>query len=297
MHETSKYDQMCSKYNLHLHDELMQEAAKIILTEKVDENRTEAVKKLIFSCLEITSLKVTDNEESILELTEKINRFTDKNLGFPHPAAICIYPRFASIVSNSLENDDIGITCVCGGFPSSQTFPEVKTVETALAMRDGATEFDIVMSVGIFLSGDYQQVCDEIDEIKAICGEETTLKVILETGALQTAMNIKKAALMAMYSGADFVKTSTGKIEPGATPAAVYTMCKAIKEYYEETGRKVGIKIAGGVRTVDDAIGYYTIVKETLGEEWLTPYWLRFGSSSLANSILSDIKGEKVTYF
>lgn len=295
--ETSKYEQMFQKYNLHLHDELIQEAAKIILSEKVKENSTEAIKKLIFSCLEITSLKVTDNEESILKLTEKINRFADENLDFPHPAAICIYPRFASVASSSLEVDNMSVTCVCGGFPSSQTFPEVKTVETALSLKDGATEVDIVMSVGYFLSGDYEQVSDEIDEIKAICGEETTLKVILETGALQTAINIKKAALMAMYSGADFIKTSTGKIEPGATPAAVYTMCKAIKEYYEETGRKVGIKIAGGVRTVEDAIRYYTIVKETLEEEWLTPNWLRFGSSSLANNILSDIKGEKITYF
>lgn len=296
-HETSKYEQMFQKYNLHLHDELMQEAARIILSEKVKENCTEEIKKLIFGCLEITSLKVTDNEESILKLTEKMNRFTDENLDFPHPAAICIYPRFASVVSNSLEVDNMAVTCVCGGFPSSQTFPEVKTVETALALKDGATEIDTVMSVGYFLSGDYEQVSDEIDEIKAVCGEETTLKVILETGALQTAVNIKKAALMAMYSGADFIKTSTGKVEPGATPAAVYTMCKAIKEYYEETGRKVGIKIAGGVRTVEDAIRYYTIVKETLGEEWLTPNWLRFGSSSLANNILSDIKGEKITYF
>ncbi len=297
MHEVSKYEQMFNKYELHLHDELVQEATKILLAEKNKENYNLAVKKFIFSCIEITSLKVTDNEESILKLTEKVNRFSDENYDFPKPAAICVYPRFASIVSNSLEIDGVGITCVCGGFPSSQTFPEVKTVETALALKDGATEIDIVMPVGYFLSGDYEQVSDEIDEIKAVCGDETTLKVIIETGALQTAVNIKKAALIAMYSGADFIKTSTGKIEPGATPSAVYTMCKAIKEYHEETGRKIGIKIAGGIRTFDDAVKYYTIVKEILGKEWLTPNWLRFGASSLANNLLSDIKKETVKYF
>ena len=153
------------------------------------------------------------------------------------------------------------------------------------------------MPVGYFLSGDYEQVSDEISELKATCGEETTLKVILETGALGTAVNIKKAALMAMYSDADFIKTSTGKVEPGATPAAVYVMCKAIKEYYEETGRKVGIKIAGGVKTTADAIKYYTLVKELLGEEWLDPNWFRIGASKLANHLLSDIKGETVNYF
>ena len=208
-----------------------------------------------------------------------------------------MYPRFTSIVSTSLEADNVQITSVCGGFPSSQTFPEVKTIETALALKDGATEIDVVMPVGYFLSGDYEQVSDEISELKATCGEETTLKVILETGALGTAVNIKKAALMAMYSDADFIKTSTGKVEPGATPAAVYVMCKAIKEYYEETGRKVGIKIAGGVKTTADAIKYYTLVKELLGEEWLDPNWFRIGASKLANHLLSDIKGETVNYF
>lgn len=296
-HEVSKYEQMFQKYELHLHDELIQEATKILLSEKVSENCTTEVKKFIFSCIEITSLKVTDSEDSILKLTEKINKFAEKNKDFPQPAAICIYPRFASIVSQSLEADNVAVTCVCGGFPSSQTFPEVKTVETALALKDGATEIDTVLPVGYFLSGDYEQVSDEIEEIKAVCGDETTLKVILETGALQTAVNVKKAALMAMYSGADFIKSSTGKVEPGATPAAVYMMCKAIKEYHEQTGRKVGIKVAGGIRTFDDAVKYYTIVKEVLGKEWLTPNWLRFGASSLANNLLSDIKGEKVKYF
>jgi deoxyribose-phosphate aldolase len=293
----SKYEQMFRKYDFHLHDEIVQENVKKILAEKKHKYETEAVKKFLFSTIELTSLKVTDSEDSILKLTEKVNKFTDANPDLPHLAGICVYPRFASIVSNSLEADGIEISSVCGGFPSSQTFPEIKTVETALALKDGATEIDTVLPVGYFLAEDYEQVSDEINEIKETCGEETTLKVILETGALQTATNIKKAAMVAMYSGADFIKTSTGKIEPGATPAAVYVMCQAIKDYYNETGRKVGIKVAGGIHTTDDAINYYTIIKEILGEEWLTPNWFRIGASSLANNLLSDIKGTKVSAF
>ena len=293
----SKYEQMFRKYDFHLHDEIVQENVKKILAEKKHKYETEAVKKFLFSTIELTSLKVTDSEDSILKLTEKVNKFTDANPDLPHLAGICVYPRFASIVSNSLEADGIEISSVCGGFPSSQTFPEIKTVETALALKDGATEIDTVLPVGYFLAEDYEQVSDEINEIKETCGEETTLKVILETGALQAATNIKKAAMVAMYSGADFIKTSTGKIEPGATPAAVYVMCQAIKDYYNETGRKVGIKVAGGIHTTDDAINYYTIIKEILGEEWLTPNWFRIGASSLANNLLSDIKGTKVSAF
>ena len=295
--ETSKYEQALNLYSLHLHDEIVQQEVKKILADKKTENDTDEVKKFLFSTIEITSLKVTDSEDSILKLTEKINDFTDKNPQFPHPAAICVYPRFAQIVSQSLEADGIGITCVCGGFPSSQTFPEVKTIETALAIKDGATEIDTVLPVGYFLVSDYEQISDEISEIKAIVGEEGTLKVILETGALQTAENIKKAAIIAMYSGANFIKTSTGKIEPGATTDAVYVMCQAIKEYYENTHIKVGIKVAGGVRTTDDAVSYYTIIKEVLGKDWLYPEFFRIGASSLANNILSDLTHTNVKLF
>lgn len=295
--ERSKYQQMFDKYNLHLHDELVQEDIKKILKEKKAENDTLEVKRFLFSCIELTSLKVTDSEDSILRLVERVNNFTDANPDFPHPAAICVYPRFVQIVSNSLEADGVEITAVTGGFPSSQTFPEVKTVETALALKDGATEIDTVLPVGYFLSEDYETVSDEINEIKETCGEETTLKVILETGALQSATNIKKAALMAMYSGANFIKTSTGKVEPAATPAAAYVMCNAIKEYYDKTGNKVGIKVAGGIHTTEQALDYYTIVKETLGNDWLMPAWFRIGASSLANNLLSDILGKKVKPF
>lgn len=295
--EKPKYEQAFSLYDFHLHDEMIQEEVKKLLKEKREENNTTEVKRFLFSTIEITSLKVTDNEDSILHLTEKINNFTDKNPSFPHPAAICVYPRFAKIVSQSLEADGVEITCVCGGFPSSQTFPEIKTIETALALKDGATEIDTVLPVGFFLVEDYEQISDEIEEIKQVVGEEGTLKVILETGALQTAENIKKAAIIAMYSGADFIKTSTGKIEPGATPDAVYIMCYAIKEYHKKTGRKIGLKIAGGIRTTAQAIDYYTIVKEVLGKEWLYPEFFRIGASSLANNLLADISNNEVDFF
>ena len=293
---TSKYDTALNLYNTRLKDEDAEKAVKAIL-EKVSENNTNDVKRFLFSTIEITSLTVTDNEDSILALTEKINDFTEENPTFPHPAAICVYPRFAKIVSESLEADGVEITCVAGGFPSSQTFPEVKTIETSLALKDGATEIDIVLPVGFFLAGDYEQVCDEIEEAKAIVGEESNLKVILETGALKTAENIKKAAILSMYSGADFIKTSTGKIEVSATPMAVYVMCQAIKEYFDTTDRKVGIKIAGGVRTTEQAVAYYTIVKEVLGKEWLYTEFFRIGASSLANNILTDLTGKTVHLF
>ena len=293
---TSKYDTALNLYNTRLKDEDADKAVKAIL-EKVSANNTNDVKRFLFSTIEITSLTVTDNEDSILALTEKINDFTEENPTFPHPAAICVYPRFAKIVSESLEADGVEITCVAGGFPSSQTFPEVKTIETSLALKDGATEIDIVLPVGFFLAGDYEQVCAEIEEAKAIVGEESNLKVILETGALKTAENIKKAAILSMYSGADFIKTSTGKIEVSATPMAVYVMCQAIKEYFDTTGRKVGIKIAGGVRTTEQAVAYYTIVKEVLGKEWLYTEFFRIGASSLANNILTDLTGKTVHLF
>ena len=211
-------------------------------------------------------------------------------------AAICVYPNFAAIVKNTLEVDGVNIACVSGGFPSSQTFIEVKVAETALAIADGADEIDIVISIGKFLSGDYEGMCEEIQELKEVC-KERHLKVILETGALKSASNIKKASILSMYSGADFIKTSTGKQQPSATPEAAYVMCEAIKEYYQKTGNKIGFKPAGGINTVNDAIIYYTIVKELLGEEWLDNQLFRLGTSRLANLLLSDIKGEEIKFF
>ena len=293
----SRYEQAFSRFDLHLHDEIVQEEVKNLINKHKEENCTPEVLRFLLSTIELTSLKVTDNEDSILKMVERVNSFVNDNPALPHPAGVCVYPRFVSMVSNSLEVEDMEISTVCGGFPSSQTFPELKTVETALAVKDGATEIDAVLPVGFFLAEDYDTIYNEIDEIKLACGQDIPLKVILETGALQTAENIKKAAILAIYSGADYIKTSTGKIEPGATPMAVYTMCKTIKEYYEITGTAIGIKIAGGVRTCDDAVKYYIIVKEVLGDEWLNSQLFRIGASGLANNILSEIIGKKVQVF
>lgn len=292
----SKYDQMLQKYNTHIKDEDVQAAVKKLIEERVPENDTKEVKKFLLGSVELTTLKTTDSDESVLKFTEKVNEFEDKYPDLPHVATICVYPCFASIVSKSLEVEGVQVACVSGSFPSSQTWLEVKIAETALALKDGADEIDMVLSVGKFLSGDYETVCDEISELKALCGEHK-LKVILETGCLKTAENIKKASLLSMYAGADYIKTSTGKESPAATPEAAYVMCQAIKEYYDETGIQIGFKPAGGLNTVHDALVYYTIVKEILGEKWLTNQWLRLGTSRLANLLLSDILDEEVKFF
>ena len=294
--EISKYDEALKLYDTNLSDDSVKAAVQELIEKKVPENDTVAVKKFLFNCIDLTTLKTTDSEESVLKFTERVNDFEDKYPDMPSVAAICVYPCFAKIVSQSLEVEEVGIACVSASFPSSQTFPEVKVAETALALKDGATEIDIVISVGKFLSGDYEGMCDEIEEIKSVCGEHH-LKVILETGALGSCANIRKASLLAMYSGADFIKTSTGKQEPAATPEAAYVMCKAIKDYYTKTGRKVGFKPAGGINCVRDAVIYYTIVKEVLGQEWLSNEFFRLGTSRLANLCLSEILGENVKFF
>ena len=294
--EKSKYDPMLSQYNTDLKDSEIAAKVAEIIEKKVPENDTLAVKKFLMGSVELTTLKTTDSEESVLAFTEKVNQFEDAYPELPHVATICVYPCFAKIVSQSLEVEGVEVACVSGSFPSSQALIEIKTVETALALKDGATEIDIVMSVGKYLSGDYETLCDEISELKAICGDRK-MKVILETGLLPSASDIKKASLLAMYAGADYIKTSTGKEKPAATPEAAYVMCQAIKEYYDKTGIQIGFKPAGGLNTVHDAIVYYTIVKEVLGEKWLTNQWLRLGTSRLANLLLSEVVGEEVKFF
>lgn len=293
--EQSKYDFVLNDYATSIDDSTVAEQVKAI-TKKVDENNTLDVKKFLFGCIDLTTLKCSDSEESVLRFTEKVNEFDDKYPHLKNVAAICVYPNFAKIVSESLEVESVEIACVSGGFPSSQTFQEIKIAETAMAIHDGASEIDIVMSVGKFLSGDYEGMCDEIQELKSVCGDKR-LKVILETGALNSAENIKKAAILSIYSGADFIKTSTGKESPAATPEAAYIMCSTIKEYYAKTGNKIGFKPAGGINTVHDALVYYTIVKEVLGEQWLTNELFRLGTSRLANLLLSDIIGEETKFF
>ena len=292
----SKYEAALAKYNTNLSDADVQARVAAIIANKVAENNTEEVKKLLFNCIDLTSLNSTDNDESIMKFTEKVNQFDNEFPDLKNVAAICVYPNFLEAVKNKLDVDGIKIPCVSAGFPSSQTFIEVKIAETAMALMEGADEIDIVISVGKFLSGDYETMCEEIQELKDTC-KERHLKVILETGALKTASNIKKASILSMYSGADFIKTSTGKQQPAATPEAAYVMCEAIKEYYDKTGNKVGFKPAGGINTVNDALIYYTIVKEILGEEWLNNELFRLGTSRLANLLLSEIKGEETKFF
>jgi deoxyribose-phosphate aldolase len=292
----SKYALALSKYNTHLHDDEVQAKVDLLIGKHLDENNNLEVKKLLFHCIDLTTLKCTDSEESVMKFTQKVNDFVDKYPDLDNVAAICVYPNMAEIVSDTLEADDVKIACVTGGFPSSQTFMEIKVAETAMAIHTGAEEIDIVLPVGKFLCGDFEGMCDEIGELKEVCGEKP-LKVILETGVLRTASNIKKAAILAMYSCADFIKTSTGKEAISATPEAALVMCEAIREYYKETGRKVGFKAAGGIDSVAKALAYYTIVKEVLGEEWLNNGLFRIGTSQLANKLLSDITGEEKKFF
>ena len=292
----SKYEAALAKYNTNIDDTEVREAVKKIIAEKVHENDTLEVKKFLMGSIELTTLKTTDSEESVLAFTERVNQFDEAYGDLPHVATICVYPCYAKVVSETLEIDGVEIACVSGSFPSSQALIEVKVAETALAIKDGATEIDIVMPVGKFLSGDYEGVADDISELKQTCGDKA-MKVILETGCLKTAANIKKASIIAMYAGADYIKTSTGKLEPAATPEAAYVMCQAIKEYYDETGIQIGFKPAGGINSVMDALIYYTIVKEILGEKWLTNKWFRLGTSRLANMLLSEIEGQEIKFF
>ena len=293
----SKIEQALSKYNLNVSDEEVAQAVRKIIAEKVHENDNLDVKRFLFGSIELTTLKTTDSEESMLAFTERVNEFENAYPDLPHVATVCVYPCFASIVSQTLEVEGVEVACVSGSFPSSQALIEVKVAETALAVKDGATEIDIVMPVGKFLSGDYEGVADDISELKQTCGNSVAMKVILETGDLKTAANIKKAAILSMYAGADYIKTSTGKEKVSATPEAAYVMCQAIREYYDETGIQIGFKPAGGINSPMDALIYYTIVKETLGDKWLTNKWFRLGTSRLANMLLSEIEGQEVKFF
>ncbi|MCI7001700.1 MAG: deoxyribose-phosphate aldolase [Prevotella sp.] len=294
--DENMYEKALSLYNCEVSDEEVRDAVRKIIAEKVHENDNLEVKKFLMGSVELTTLKTTDSEDSVLAFTERVNQFDEQYPELPHVATICVYPCFAKTVSETLEVDGVEIACVSGSFPSSQALIEVKVAETALAIKDGATEIDIVMPVGKFLSGNYEEVADEISELKNVCGEKK-MKVILETGCLKTAANIKKASILSMYAGADYIKTSTGKLEPAATPEAAYVMCQAIKEYYDKTGIQIGFKPAGGLNTVMDAITMYTIVKEVLGEKWLTNQWFRMGTSRLANLLLSEVVGHETKFF
>ncbi|MDO4819732.1 MAG: deoxyribose-phosphate aldolase [Prevotella sp.] len=294
--ETSKYEEALRKYDCAINDEDLKASVQKIIKEKVPENCTDEVKRFLMGSIELTTLKTTDSEKSVMAFTERVNEFDSKYPDLPHVATICVYPCFASAVKETLCVEGVNIACVSGSFPSSQSVIEVKVAETALAIRDGANEIDIVMPVGKFLCGDYEGMCDDISELKQTCGD-CAMKVILETGDLPDYSSVKKASILSMYAGADYIKTSTGKEKISATPEAAYVMCQAIKEYYDETGIQIGFKPAGGINTVMDAITYYTIVKEVLGEKWLTNKWFRLGTSRLANLLLSEIEGEEIKFF
>lgn len=283
--------------SLVLDDDVAVEAqVREILDKHFDENNNVDVWKQCFHSIDLTTLNSTDTVQSVTRFVQRVNDFETDYPQLPNVAAICTYPNFAMVVSGTLEVSEVGTAVVAGSFPSSQTFVEVKTAETALAVADGATEVDIVFNLGLYYDEQYEELADEIAEIKHAC-RDARLKVILETGALKKAADIKNAAILSMWSGADFIKTSTGKVYPGATLEAAYVMCQCIKEYHKKTGRKVGFKVSGGVSTTDDAVRYYTLVKEILGDEWLSNEWFRIGTSRAANVILSSILGKETKHF
>ena len=271
-----KYNEALKEYTTELNDETVKLNVEKILHDNLEKNSRSEIYQLLFSCIDLTTLKTTDSNISVAAFTKRVNDFENEHPDMKNVAAICVYPNFASTVRMNLEVSEVNIAAVSAGFPSSQTFTEVKVAE--------------------FLAGEYQEMCDEIEEIKSAC-RNAHLKVILETGALKTASNIKKASILSMYSGADFIKTSTGKLEPAATLDAAYVMCQAIKEYHDKTGRMVGFKPAGGIVTTEDAVKYYCIVSEILGPEWLNKQFFRIGASRLANNLLSSIAGKEMKFF
>ena len=285
---TDRFNEAFSKYNMKVDEAWVKATVQKARNEIAGVHDKETLKK-IYSCIDLTTLKPTDNEDTVLAFVERVNQLEDKYPDLPSVASICTWPLYAKTVSSSLEVESVKTCCVSGGFPSSQTFFEIKVAETSLALHDGADEIDIVQNSGHILNADYETLADEIDELKSLCADKT-LKVILETGALGSLDNVKKAALIAMYSGADFIKTSTGKEVPGADPESFCVMCKTIREYADETGRIVGVKAAGGISTVEDALLYWTIAKIILGKDWLNNTRFRIGASRLADKLLEEIK-------
>ena len=262
-----------------------------------EKNRNTEVYKRCFGFIDLTSLNSTDSHERIERFVTKAVGFPNRFSGIPGVASVCIYPAFVETAGLVISDSKMTITSVTGGFPASQTYLEVKMLETAMAVENGADEIDVVISIGEFLNGEYDLMGNEIETLRKEIGDEITLKVILESGILAEPELIHRAAVIAMLAGADFIKTSTGKASVAATPEAAVVMCEAIRLFAAQTGRKVGFKAAGGISTPEDAALYYTIVQEILGEEWLTPERFRIGASSLANNLLSAIEGNPVHYF
>lgn len=291
----TKFEELFSQYPCLRNDEEVKNTIATIFSEEYETNNNEEVWKQCLHQIDLTTLNGDDTTEKVVKMTSKVNDFPKQYPSIPNVAALCVYPALVSAVHETLT-EPVGIAAVAAGFPASQTFIEVKVAESALTVKEGATEIDIVISIGKFLEGNYQEVFDEIAEIKDAI-QPAHLKVILETGALKTAENIYKASILAMAAGADFIKTSTGKIAVNATPEATYVMCQAIKDWYEKTGIKVGFKAAGGISTTQEAVQHYTLVKHILGSEWLNNQSFRFGASRLANNLLTSILGSETKYF
>ena len=276
-------------------EQVDQEVARI--KEAAKKNCTTEVYKFCYSTIDLTTLSCNDSVGSVTAFATKAAEFYQKFHHIPNVASICVYPSFVETVGLAVDGTPMRITSVAGGFPASQTFVEVKALEIAMAVENGADEIDIVMNVGNMLSGEYNEAASEVAVLREECTEDVVLKVIIESGALKSPELIRKASLLSMFAGADFVKTSTGKIDVAATPEAAVVMCQAIRDYYEKTGKKIGFKAAGGVRSAEDAALYYTIVEEILGQEWLTPDLFRIGASSVANNLISAIEGSPVKYY
>ena len=278
----------------HTEAQVGKEVAKI----KVAANRNGNVDvyKFCYSAIDLTTLSCTDSHESVREFVRKAVEFTHKFPNIPNVASICVYPPFVEDVGLEVDGTPMRITSVAGAFPAAQSFIEVKALEVAMAIENGADEIDIVLNPGLIISNHIDEAASEVE---LLCNEakDVVLKVIIESGALKTPELIRRASLVSMFAGADFVKTSTGKIDVAATPEAAFVMCHAIKDYYNKTGRKVGFKAAGGVKTPEDAALYYTIVEEVLGKEWLTTDLFRIGASSAANNLISAIVDKPTKYF
>lgn len=284
MDTENKYQDCFERFEAPLPDASLSKKVDDLIEKKFQKNFTPDVLKHISGCIDLTSLHTLDTKDSIWQLVESVNQFEGASPNLPNVAALCTYPVFIPTVKQALMAKDVKIAAVAAGFPSSQTFPEVKIAEVAMAVMSGADEIDVVLNLGLFMEEAYEELADELNEIKDSC-RDARLKVILETGALVTAEQIQRATIMALYSGADFIKTSTGKDYPGATPEAVYTICQVLKQYEIISGNKVGIKVSGGVRTAEEAVRYYTIVKEILGDGWLTNEYFRIGASNLLTDI------------
>jgi deoxyribose-phosphate aldolase len=275
-----------------------------LIASNLEEVVSNDVLKECFSIMDLTTLSPKDTPSSVRKLVEKVNSFAVDYPNYPLPASICVYPNFASVVRSTRKNPNVHVTTVAGCFPSSQSFLPVKLQEIEMAVREGADEIDIVLALNSFLEGDFATAGAEIrasreciDKVAAELGRPVVLKVILETGLLVTHERIANASFLAMENGADFIKTSTGKVEVNATPVAAYVMCECIKKFYEQTGRKVGFKAAGGISSAMDAVCYYSIVSTLLGKEWLNKNLFRFGVSRLANQVLSAVEQKTVAYF